>query len=66
MNALAPLMTLLVTLAVSFAFGLLLQWLMLHALFQMLPDRRRASVAQMAVLRTRRVVMPARPGCRVS
>ncbi len=60
MNALTPMFTLMGTLAASFAMGLLLQWLTLHALFHLLPGRRRATVAQVAVLRTRRIVMPSR------
>ena len=60
MNALAPLATLMGTLAASFAAGLFLQWLTLHALFHLLPGRRRLSVAQVAVQRTRRVMIPPR------
>lgn len=60
MSALEPVVTLMGTLAASFAVGLFLQWLTLHALFQVLPGRKRMSVAQVAVNRTRRLVMPPR------
>lgn len=53
----APLATLLATLAASFAAGLFIQWLTLHALFQLLPGRRVPSAAQVATLRTRRILL---------
>jgi len=60
MDALQGLMTLLITLLASFGVGLFLQWLTLHALFQVLPGRRKPTVAHVAVLHTRRVMMPMR------
>jgi len=58
MQTLAPLFTLGAVLATSFLTGLFLQWLTLHALFHLLPGRRRPSVAQVAMGHTRRVIMP--------
>jgi hypothetical protein len=60
MNALEPVVTLMGTLAASFAVGLFIQWLTLHALLHVLPGRRRLSVAQVAVQRTRTVMIPPR------
>ncbi len=57
MGAFQGLMTLLVTLLASFGVGLFLQWLTLHALFHALPGRRRVTVAQVAVMRTRRIYL---------
>lgn len=60
MDALQGLMTLLAALLASFGAGLFLQWLTLHALFHALPGRRKPTVAQIAVVQTRRLVMPPR------
>jgi hypothetical protein len=60
MNVLTPLITLLGTLGASCAAGLFLQWLTLHALFQVFPGRKALGVAQVAVQRTRRVVLERR------
>ena len=57
MNAMEPIV-MLTAAAGSFAFALLLQWLTLRALFYALPGRRKVSAAQVAVMRTRRVLLP--------
>jgi len=58
MQTIGPLVTLLAVLASSFAVGLFVQWLTLHALFHLLPGRHKPTVAQMATLRTRKLMMP--------